>query len=85
MLEKNKSTNRKILISQTVKYLSILPMQKLEEIAEFAEFVKQKHEENQLKKELEFYVSSGTSFKFLKDEESIYSLDDIIGDSHEKR
>ncbi|MEA2104061.1 MAG: hypothetical protein U9P79_05385 [Candidatus Cloacimonadota bacterium] len=82
MLEKNKSTNRKILISQTVKYLSILPMQKLEEIAEF---VKQKHEENQIKKELEFYVSSGTSFKFLKDEESIYSLDDIIGDSHEKR
>jgi hypothetical protein len=70
--------NKQTVIEKTVQYLSILPEEKLLEVSEFAEFLYQKQEEFILQKGIQELISSSESFKFLEDEEELYSLNDVI-------
>lgn len=66
-----------ILIHKTFDYLNRLPTDKVIEVAEFVEFLYQKHEEHILKKGIQTLVSDSKSFQFLEEEEELYTLDDL--------
>lgn len=68
---------RQELIQKTVNYLEALPDDKIVEIKEFVESLYQKYEENILREGVIQLNSQSKSFKFLEDEEDLYTLDDI--------
>jgi hypothetical protein len=69
--------HRQELIQKTVNYLDALSDDKIIEITDFVEFLYQKHEENILREGIQQLCSRSGSFKFLEDEEDLYTLDDI--------
>ncbi|MCU0285621.1 MAG: hypothetical protein MUF15_04400 [Acidobacteria bacterium] len=69
--------HRQELIQKTVNYLEVLPDDKINEITDFVEFLYQKHEENILSEGIHQLCSHSGSFKFLEEEEDLYTLDDI--------
>lgn len=68
---------REALISKTLKLLSVLPAEKAEEVADFADYVFKKHEDDLMQKGIEKLVVQSAAFQFLADEEEIYTLKDI--------
>ena len=73
----NSTKAKEILIHKTFDYLNRLPQDKVIEVAEFVEFLYQKHEEYILKKGIQEIVTDSRSFEFLKEEEELYTLDDL--------
>ena len=69
---------REILINKTVETLSKLPREKVETISDFADYISQKYEEEILQKGIQKLVSESEAFAFLKDEEDLYTVDDLI-------
>lgn len=69
--------NREKLLENTQKYLNALPDDKITEVYEFVEFLYRKHEEYVLKKGIHKLESHSKSYEFLKDEEDIYTVNDI--------
>lgn len=65
------------LISRTIKTLEKLPEDKIHEIADFADFVLKKYEEQTLQRGIETLVSESDSFAFLHDEEDLYDERDL--------
>lgn len=65
------------IINQTVEMLQKLPEDKVTEIAEFAEFLLKKHEEQLLTRGIETLVSESESFAFLEEEEDLYTVEDL--------
>lgn len=68
---------REAIIQKTIKTLHLLPNEKAAEIADFADYVLKKHEEHILKSGIEKLVEQSETFRFLKDEEELYSVNDI--------
>jgi len=68
---------KKKLINRTVETLEKLPKDKVHEIADYADFVFKKHEEQVLQKGLQTLVSHSKSFAFLHDEEDLYDESDL--------
>ena len=66
------------IIDQTINYLKSLPAEKAEEVLEFAEYIFKKNENRNLTKGIEILASQSGSFKFLENEEDLYSKEDII-------
>jgi len=62
----NSTMKKEILIHKTFDYLNRLPQDKVTEVAEFVEFLYQKHEEYILKKGIQKMVTDSKSFEFLK-------------------
>ncbi len=69
--------NKQGLINRTIETLEKLPEDKIHEIADFADFVLKKHEEQILQKGIETMVSESDSFAFLHDEEDLYDENDL--------
>lgn len=70
--------NKRELISHTIETLERLPDDKILEIADFADFVLKKHEEQILQKGIEMIMSKSDSLSFLKDEEDLYDESDCL-------
>ena len=68
---------KKGLINRTIETLEKLPENKIHEIADFADFVLKKYEEQILQKGIETIISESTSFAFLHDEEDLYDESDL--------
>lgn len=68
---------RETLIQRTIGAISKLPQDKLQEVSDFADFILKKYEEDILQKGIEKLTSSSKIFDFLKDEEDLYTLDDL--------
>lgn len=68
---------KKGLINRTVETLEKLPEDRIQEIADFADFLLKKHEEQILQKGIEKIISESDSFAFLKDEEDLYDESDL--------
>lgn len=66
-----------LLIDKTVDYLKILPHEKVVEVAEFTEYLYQKYEDYILNKGIQKLISQSRSFEFLKEEEDLYTLEDL--------
>jgi hypothetical protein len=68
---------KEAIIEKTVKTLNILPSDKAEEIADFADFILKKHEEYVLQEGIYKLVEDSETFNFLNEEEALYSVKDI--------
>lgn len=68
---------KKNLINRTLETLEKLPKDKVHEVADYAEFVLKKYDEQILQKGLETLVSQSKSFMFLHDEEELYDESDL--------
>ena len=58
--------------------LTLLPKEKAEEVANFANFVLKRYEEDVLQHSINTLTEKSVAFQFLNDEEDIYSTNDII-------
>lgn len=56
----------------------MLPVEKAEEVSDFADYVVKKHEELLLQNGIHMLVENSQAFKFLNEDEDLYTLDDII-------
>jgi hypothetical protein len=69
--------SRETLIKKTLEVLSKLPAEKVSEIADFAEYLLKKYDDEILQKGIEKIVSDSKTFDFLKTEEDIYTVEDL--------
>jgi hypothetical protein len=68
---------REKLIAHTIENLSKLSDENLREVSDYAEFLLNKIEEKDLTKGILQLADKSTSFKFLEDEEDLYSIGDL--------
>ena len=68
---------RESLIKKTIDNLSKLPDQKLKEVSDFAEFLLSRIDNQIMTEGIQKLVSDSKTFKFLEDEEDLYSVDDL--------
>jgi stress response protein YsnF len=61
----------------TVEVISYLPVDKAEEISDFADFVKKRYEESELVQGIQRMTSESAAFEFLNEEEELYSVADL--------
>jgi len=65
------------LINKTIDTLSQLPHDRIREVNDYADYILKKYEEEILQKGVEQIISDSKSFEFLKDEEELYSTEDL--------
>jgi hypothetical protein len=68
---------RETLIKKTIDNLTRLPDQKLKEVSDFAEFLLNRIENQIMTEGIQKLVSDSKTFKFLENEEDLYSVDDL--------
>ena len=68
---------RQAIIERTLKAISQLPEDKAEEISDFADFVIKKFEDHKLSEAIQHLTSDSQAFKFLENEEDLYTLSDL--------
>jgi hypothetical protein len=68
---------REKLIKKTIDRLSKLPDQKLKEVSDFTEFLLSKIEDKNLTEGIKKLAADSKSFKFLEDEEDLYTAADL--------
>ena len=68
---------RRLIIERTVNAINQLPEDRSVEIADFAEFIMKRFEEQSLIKGIQKLTANSQSFSFLAEEEEIYSLSDL--------
>ena len=64
-------------MEQTFKTLSRLPEERLREVSDFADFILKKHDEETIQKGIESLVTESDEYYFLKEEEDIYTINDL--------
>ncbi len=69
--------SRAEIIEKTLNALNKLPESKGEEVADFADFMVKKTEEQRLQAGIQQMIEQSETFSFLKDEEDLYTLDDL--------
>lgn len=67
---------REAIIQKAVSSLSKLSLSKAEEVVDFAEFLVQKQENDEIQKIIYSAVDNLDGFDFLQEEEDIYQLSD---------
>lgn len=65
------------MIDRTIDLMHRLPVEKAEEISDFANFVVQRFEEQKLTEALQQVTADSKTFDFLHEEEDLYTLADI--------
>ncbi len=68
---------REALIQKTIATLSKLPEDKASEIADFADYILKKYDESVLQNGIEKLVSDSKTYKFLSEEEDLYTVADL--------
>lgn len=68
---------REQLIKQTTRSISLLPDNKLRELADYVEFLLLKKTEKELVKDLTTLSASSNSLNFLEEEEELYGDSDL--------
>jgi hypothetical protein len=69
--------NLQSIIQHTMQVVSKLPIEKAQEVSDFADFILKKQEEELLQKGIQQIASTGKPYAFLKDEEDLYTLNDL--------
>jgi hypothetical protein len=68
---------REAIIERTIQIINQLPEDKVLEIADFADFIIKKYEEQLLTDNIQKVVVESETFNFLNEEDSIYSVSDL--------
>ena len=69
---------REILLKKTIDSLDKLPDVSLKEVSDFAEFLLSKIESKLLTDNIQRLVTNSKSFDFLKEEDDLYTVNDVI-------
>lgn len=64
-------------MEKTMDALSKLPDKKLKEVSDFAEFLNNKTEDRKLTEEIQLIGAGSKSFRFLEEDEDLYSVSDL--------
>lgn len=76
-LEKMILMNRQVLIDKTMNKISLLPDMKIKEVNDFADFLLSKIDDKIIQEGIQQMVSDSKSFDYLKDEEDLYTVEDL--------
>jgi hypothetical protein len=68
---------KKAIIERTLRAIEKLPIEKAEEISDFADFMMKRFEEGLLTDDIHSLNSAGKAFDFLEEEEDIYKVSDL--------
>lgn len=68
---------RQTIIEKTLQAINKLPVDKAEEISDFADFVYKRYEDQLLAQSIQKMTSDSPSFSFLEEEEEIYTVKDL--------
>ncbi|MBO9613046.1 MAG: hypothetical protein J7619_10150 [Dyadobacter sp.] len=68
---------KQAIIERTIEAINQLPVDKAEEISDFADSLRKRHEEQQLTEGIQTLIENGGAFEFLQDDEDIYSVADL--------
>ena len=69
--------SKKELIEKTIAALEKLPADKVAEVSDFAEFILQRKEDRQITEGIAQFSTQSKSYKFLNEEEDLYTLNDV--------
>jgi len=69
--------NRSVLIKETIDKIQLLPDIKIQEINDFAEFLLSRIDDKILLEGIQKLASESKSYEFLKNEDELYSVNDI--------
>ena len=69
--------SRENLIQKMLDTVAKLPQHRAAEVADFANYLLFKYDEEMLQKGMEKLMSDGKAFEFLKEEEDLYSPKDL--------
>lgn len=69
--------NRQALIDNIIHKIRQLPDRKIKEINDFADFLLRKIDDKIIQEGIQKLTSDSKSFNFLKEEEDLYSVDDL--------
>lgn len=64
-------------IEKTLTVLQKLPLDKIQEVNDFADLVFKRMEDQTLTRGIQVFVEKGGSFNFLKEEEDLYTVKDL--------
>ena len=76
-LEKMILMKRQVLIDKTMNKISLLPDIKIKEVNDFADFLLSKMDDKIIQEGIQKIVSDSKSFNYLKDEEDLYTVEDL--------
>ncbi len=68
---------RNILIEKTVESIAKLSNQQVKEVADFAEFLVGKTQDQVLVEDIKSVISESKAFDFLQEEPELYSINDL--------
>jgi len=77
--------NRQVLIDNTFNKIRQLPDAKIKEINDFADFLLSKLDDKIIQEGIQKLTSESKAFEFLKDEDDLYTLNDLKERYNEKR
>ena len=77
--------DRQVLIDSTVNKIRQLPDAKIKEINDFADFLLSKIDDKIIQEGIQKLTSDSIAFEFLKDEDDLYTLNDLKEKYDEKR
>ena len=77
--------DRQVLIDNTVNKIRQLPDAKIKEINDFADFLLSKIDDKIIQEGIQKLTSDSKAFEFLKDEDDLYTLNDLREKYDEKR
>ena len=69
--------DRKVLIDNVISKIKLLPDIKIREVNDFADFLLSKIDDKITLEGIQKLTSDSKAFDFLKDEESLYSVNDL--------
>lgn len=77
--------SKKELIEKTIAALKLLPADKVAEVSDFADLILQRTEDKLLTEGIAQLSAGSKSFEFLKEEEDLYTLNDVKAPYNAKR
>lgn len=69
--------NRKVLIEDTIEKIQQLPDTKIQQLNDFVDFLLSRIDDKLLIEGIQKLTSESKSFKYLMDEEDLYSVNDL--------
>lgn len=69
--------NKEKIILRTIQILEKLPLDKIKEVNDFADFLLSKLDDELLTKGIQKITEENNAFKFLEEEEDLYRVEDL--------
>lgn len=76
-VETHLAMTKKEAINKTLIALDKLPLEKIQEVSDFADFILKKLEDETINLGIRHLIEKGQPYEFLKEEEDIYTVEDL--------